>query len=241
MLSNAYVLLLSLNSGTLWYFGDGRIDTGDWCFRDGTFITFKEIFELYQAHFKGKLLTIVTDCPYSGHWSMKCVSMMEKLVSPACGHKSREAGLMIKVYASCRKDQIAREAWFAIHGVRCHESDGHLLFNCSSSENQTPACFDFSRLCCTKDPNEKCGAHLSWTWSSAMSKRYFGCKLFVVRGKDHGREAWHYVLVEEERLGEFNKKISSGNVDVAGFGAVLESGWGRDPPEHISKRMNDRF
>ena len=64
-----------------------------------------------------------------------------------------------------------------------------------------------------------------------------GCKensnerINLVRGKDRGRAAWHYVLVKKHLLSLYRKRIKGGSVDVADFGAVLRSGWGKDPPD----------
>ena len=64
-----------------------------------------------------------------------------------------------------------------------------------------------------------------------------GCKensnerINLVRGKDRGRQAWHYVLVKKHLLSLFRKRIKGGGLDVADFGAVLLSGWGKDPPD----------
>ena len=56
-------------------------------------------------------------------------------------------------------------------------------------------------------------------------------RIYLVRGKDRGRSAWHYVLVKKHLLGLFPKLTNGGSLDVADFGAVLRSGWGEDPPE----------
>ena len=53
----------------------------------------------------------------------------------------------------------------------------------------------------------------------------------LVRGKDRGRAAWHYVLVKKHLLGLYLKRTNGGSLDVADFGDVLGSGWGKDPPE----------
>ena len=64
-----------------------------------------------------------------------------------------------------------------------------------------------------------------------------GCKensnerINLVPGKDRGRAAWHYVLVKKHLLGLFLKQTQGGSLDVADFGDVLRSGWGKDPPE----------
>lgn len=55
-------------------------------------------------------------------------------------------------------------------------------------------------------------------------------RIYLVRGKDSGKPAWHYVLVDKHVLGLFLKKTRGGSLDVKDFGTVLRSGWGQNPP-----------
>ena len=62
-------------------------------------------------------------------------------------------------------------------------------------------------------------------------------RFYLVRGKDKGRAAWHYVLVKKHLLGLFLKRTNGGSLDVADFGDVLRSGWGMDPPEGTGNKL----
>lgn len=55
-------------------------------------------------------------------------------------------------------------------------------------------------------------------------------RIYLVRGNNRGKPAWHYVLVDRHLLGLFLKKTQGGHVDVADFGTVLRSGSGQNPP-----------
>ena len=55
-------------------------------------------------------------------------------------------------------------------------------------------------------------------------------RIYIVRGTDRGKPAWHYVLVDKHLLGLFLKKTKGGSLDVKDFGTVLRGGWGQDPP-----------
>lgn len=50
----------------------------------------------------------------------------------------------------------------------------------------------------------------------------------LITGKDKGRPACHYVHVRRTMATLFEKKAQSGQVDVADFGDVIKSKWGRD-------------
>ena len=64
-------------------------------------------------------------------------------------------------------------------------------------------------------------------------------RIYLVRGKDRGKPAWHYVLVEKTLLPLFLRRTKGGSLDVADFGLVLKSGWGKDPPENVRKDINE--
>ena len=67
--------------------------------------------------------------------------------------------------------------------------------------------------------------------------------MYLVRGKDRGKPAWHYVLLvdDEDTINLFKKTVASGTVDVADYGQVLESGWGADPPNEVVDKIDKRF
>ena len=62
-------------------------------------------------------------------------------------------------------------------------------------------------------------------------------RFYLVRGKDRGRAAWHYVLVKKHLLGLFLMRIKGGVIKVADFGHILRSGWGKDPPEGTTDKI----
>ena len=62
-------------------------------------------------------------------------------------------------------------------------------------------------------------------------------RIYPVRGKNKDRAAWRYVLAKEHLLDLFLKRAKGGSLDLADFGAVLRSGWGKDPPEGTAKKI----
>lgn len=68
-----------------------------------------------------------------------------------------------------------------------------------------------------------------------------GDMVYLVRGKDGSRAAWHYVRVERLKLPQFLKRVESGSLDIAEFGAVLYSGWGDAPPSDVMEAVMGRF
>jgi hypothetical protein len=68
-----------------------------------------------------------------------------------------------------------------------------------------------------------------------------GDLVYLVRGKDNGRAAWHYVLIDKVKLPLFQKAIRTGALDVSEYGKILYSGWGEDPPPEIIEAVRERY
>jgi len=63
--------------------------------------------------------------------------------------------------------------------------------------------------------------------------------LYLVRGNSGGQPAWYYVQVHPLKKPIFDRQLKSGSIDLAVIGRVLVSGWGKDPPDDVKKRMKD--
>ncbi len=73
--------------------------------------------------------------------------------------------------------------------------------------------------------------------------RYLGSdRCFLVRGRDNGLLAFHYVEVDRYFLHVFREITKSGgSLDVAQFGTVIKSGWGAHPATEIVKEIDGRY
>ena len=169
------------------------------------------------------------------------VFLDEQGVRP-CGHKAREKGMLIKVYASCKSNEIPTEYHYFVSGVFNDKNIG--VLGCWPSkkllETQTTEGIDSSVLRCNNNTiDDPCTLQPDYTW---RKWRELG-RLYLVRGKDRGEHAWYYVLVadDEDTIREFHEKVKSGRVDVADYGQVLHSGWGRDPPNEVRDRINKEY
>ena len=78
------------------------------------------------------------------------------------------------------------------------------------------------------------GANVNMKYNENANKR-----IYLARGKDRGKLAWHYVQVEKALLPLFLRRTNGGSLDVADFGLVLKSGWGEDPPENVRTNINE--
>lgn len=72
--------------------------------------------------------------------------------------------------------------------------------------------------------------------------KYIGGELcMLIRGKDKGRDSWHYVEVCRGLMDVFMKRTRGGTIDVAKYGTLLQSGWGTDPDENAAREIEKRF
>lgn len=78
------------------------------------------------------------------------------------------------------------------------------------------------------------------SFADAAKKSRLDC-VFLVRGKDGQRDAWHYVLVDKSKKEVFLGASKSGSIDVSKYGEILYSGWGKDPPQEIVKKIEEEF
>ena len=221
----------------LLYYGNGRRGIGDWCFRDG-FITFRDITDLYMKHSRGRVLTLVPDCHSSGHWVSECARFLDEQGVKPCGHSAKEKGILLKVFAACRTGQDTAQLCYTTRAMKL-EDDGYVYhwFGKERSAQQKTFGFNFTGIRCGKGEGEECSMAPESTWSTAW--KVISPRVSKVRGTDRGRPAWHCVLLADdaEKIKSFHEAVASGNLDVAEYGTILQSGWGDDTPEDIVEQI----
>ena len=235
-----YCSLTSLLPVIVFYLGHGKRDTGDWCFQDG-FITFSDIAELYSRYLRGRVLTIITDCSHSGAWTNACLDYLDEKGVRPCGHSAKEKGILIKVFASCRPEERAATNCFFVqaaeNNTNTDDNSGTLYYYTPKELSKSQHCYGASTtdITCKKSAEEACALQPELTWRKWREKK----RIHLVRGTDRGRAAWHYVLLDDdpEKTREFHQAVASGNVDVADYGKLLKSGWGRDPPQEVEDEV----
>ncbi|CAF4151847.1 unnamed protein product [Rotaria sordida] len=73
--------------------------------------------------------------------------------------------------------------------------------------------------------------------------------LFLIRGKDTGRAAWHYIIFSHHNLANLKAKGKGSNIDITDFGRILQyrnnrdqikpaSGWGTNPPRILQNWLD---
>lgn len=187
-------------------------------------------------NFKGKSLTIISDCSYSGKWINECAKKLDEVGIPSCGHHTRKKGMLLKIVASCGSTEEATVLSYIKEGVYYDEEDKGVIY-CPGkplASGQTPMCVDFRDICCSNH-SESCEVDSSCTWEDRLANK---CHLirFICGRVD--RPVWYCVLVDENY--ELNTNI--GAVNIAKYGKVLHSEWGENPPKDVlQQKVNLHF
>ena len=229
---------LSLFSAVVRYLGHSEEGTGNWSFKDGT-ISFQEIFDLYRRHHLSKPLYIHSDCCYSGNWVTDCAKTFDKLGIPPCGHRARERGFLIKVFASCQPDQKAAEPCYSMEAVTVN-ADGSTTTSAKQLTQQRSTWFDGTRLFCCRGPNSPCPENTFkyLKWEDGVGGRL---PYLWVKRKEGEAYKWYYIMLNrasKEYGSTFNTRFDKDPaMCLSDWGYVLESGEGRDIPQEIQDKV----
>ena len=215
------------------YLGNSEKNTGNWCFKDGT-ISFQEIFHLFRRTCPDKVLSIRSDCSYSGRWARDCAKTLDSIRIPPCGHRARERGAMVVMIASCQPDQEAAEPCYSIHTA-------DMTVSTKEISQQKLICFDSTTLVCCGAPDTPCPKttfrHL--TWENAFDRSW---NAGLITRREGGKVIWHYYLLHQagddyhqEFLSQLKKNPSS--VHLSDWGYILQSGEGEKPPQQVKNRV----
>ena len=193
-----------------------------------------------MTHFKGKPLTIISDCSYSGNWINDCAKRLDEMNVPSCGHHTREHGLLFKIYTSCQPSEEATALCYINEAVEYSEADKAVIlwYGKTLTSGQKTMWTDFRTIRCGKQADESCEADSDCTWNDCLNIK--SRLVYLVHGEDKGRPAWHFVFVDEEKLDDFKAQVASGTINAADYGRILKSGWGKDPPKDIVRKMDLR-
>jgi hypothetical protein len=66
-------------------------------------------------------------------------------------------------------------------------------------------------------------------------------KIYLSQGRCNGTSTWHYVKVDALKVPLLKQAVKSGSVDVADFGEVICSGWGKNPPESVIEMIQKKY
>ena len=223
------------------YFGNGRKFRGDWCFSDG-YITFQDLMDVYMETYRGRVLTIVSDCSHSGSWVKQCYEFFEGQGIIPCGHHAVKKGILLKVFTSCRQNDTASVLRFSMQCIFVNKNTGgNINYNIPKKigKMQQSSGKDFTTMLCVKKVDEECVRDSSMTWEMESESD----RIYLVKGTDKGRDAWYYVLLfdDEENISNFKEALQDKIINLEKYGKILHSGFGKEPPNEVTEKLHKKY
>ena len=199
--------------------------------------------DLYTQHFRGRVLSIISNCSYSGSWVREAMAFLDEQGVGPCGHVAKEKGILVKVYTSCLANEIPAELAFSTHGITNYQNTGTMTYPCYRGneihDGQHPIGLDFTQVGCRNKIDQSCTMAPGATWDQWRTAE----RICIVRGKASGCAYWHSVKVEdnEDTRKAFYDAVATGDIDVAHYGEIVKSGWGKDPPDDVKEEIKEKY
>ena len=175
-----------------------------------------------------------------------CKEFLDEVGVQPCGHSAQKKGIKLKVWCSCKQDQIGSSLIYSARGNGNDKntgdkyvSNGYLI-----APDQKTCGNDFTKVICGKTPEEKCAVLPTFTFQLKKTLS----RLHIVRGTDRGRRAWHVVLLvdDPETIRIFKEKTQGENAgtqttNINDYGKSIKSGWGQEPPQEVEDWLDRVF
>ena len=150
-----------------------------------------------MKNFRGRVLTMHCDCSYAGQWLKQLQVFLDEEGVQPCGHSARDRGILIKVFASCQSNEVPHQLVYSIRACNNDKNKGTFFIQLrtikvSEQNTQHVQIVNSTNLSCkNKSIDDPCTLNPGYTWH----KDGIRSRLYLVRGKDGGHPAWHYILV----------------------------------------------
>ena len=207
-----------------------------------------DIAGLYLQHFKGKILSVHCDCSCSGSWVKACVEFLDRNGVQPCAHSAKTKNIFISVSASCKDTEVPYCLLYSTRAYTTDKNTGALGgwgngWKVTEGQHTKEVTTDIIK-CENKSINAVCTLEPDVNWTTLSNNE----RIFLVRGNDKGRPAWHYAQLvdDEETVRKFieltqGKNAGTHTINIEDYGQVIKSGWGHDPPNDVKDWMQKKY
>ena len=154
----------------------------------------------------------------------------------------------MKVFASCKSNEIPHKLAYSIRAVNNDKNSGVFFFKPLGKEiekAQHIKMLDSTLIRCTnRDIDTQCTLTSDETWQKWDTQH----RIFLLRGEDKGRPAWHYLLLvdDDDTIDKFKELTQGPNsgkhtLNCSDYGQVLKSGWGTEPQNDVKDWMEKNY
>lgn len=222
----------------IWYFGPSRIYTGDWCFKYG-FITMEQIRQIYDEYFSGKMMTVVSDCNYSGSWVSSWMNYMDKHNIKPCQHSTRRHKAYLSFVSSCGEHETATSPLMVARAFS-NDFEGKVWMRCHKHKlaygQHLQYCITTIKTC-DADYTDPCSLPVDFSWSNKCLDE----RIYFVKGRMFDRWAVVSVTDSDEIIDRLRQSWLEDLQDFRQSFTVLDSGVGRAPSAEILHKFYRLF
>ena len=195
-----------------------------------------------NQHFRGRVLSIVSDCSYSGSWVKECMEFMDEQGVGPCGHATKEKGILVQVFTSCLSNEVPIESVFAVHTFTNDKNTKKISPTCNLrsaqiDKGQHPSGIDFNTVRCKNKIDEPCNMAPGSTWQKWRA----GERVWLFAFKDNTQPQWGYVLLVDDDQTICSVIDNNLNGNPADYGQVLKTGWGEEPPSEEKEWIEKNY
>ena len=201
-----------------------------------------------MQHFRGKILGIHCDCSYSGSWVKACVEFLDTHGVQPCAHSAKVKSIFLTMSASCKDTEVPYSLLYSIRANTTDKNTGVLGIHGDGWEvtqgQHLKTIYTTIIRCGNKSIDALCTLQSDATWTKLSNNE----RIFLVRGNDKGRPAWHYAQLvdDEETVRKFTELTQGENagihtINIGDYGQVIKSGWGHDPPNDVKDWMQKNY
>ena len=155
-----------------------------------------------------------------------------------CGHKAKERGMLIKVYASCLPTQIPTKFQLTVRGGGNDKDTGDKYTESSKYllDAQHTYSTNSTRIrCSSRTIDDPCTLKGLFTW---INWRAYN-RVHLEKCVNGSQLSWQYVkLIDDE---EVIHNVKLGKLKASENGVVIKKGVGEDPPESVKQWINQEY
>ena len=177
-----------------------------------------------------------------------CVEFLDTHGVQPCAHSAKAKNIFLTMSASCKDTEVPYSPLYSIRANTTDKNTGVLGIHGDGWEitqgQHLKTIYTTIIRCENKSIDASCTLQSDATWTKLSNNE----RIFLVRGNDKGRPAWHYAqLVDDEgsvrKFIELTQGENAGihTINIEDYGQVIKSGWGHDPPNDVKDWMQKNY
>lgn len=199
----------------------------------------EQIRQIYDEYFSGKVMTVVSDCNYSGCWVSSWMDYLEKKKIQPCQHSSRRNKTYLSFVSSCGEYEKATSPLMVTRAFS-NDLEGKVLMRLHKYRlavgQHLQYCIPTIKTC-DAEYEDPCSLPANYSWSTkALDER-----IYFVRGQMFDRWAVVSISGPDDIIDRLRKSRLEDLKEFRQHVLVLDTGVGREPPVEKLMKLDQIF